>query len=291
MTNPESQSDISRINRGALKARVLTALLLLALFLLALFYLPDNGWMVFIGAVILLAWDEWLRLTRLESITARLAGAALLCVLFIAIFWIHPLVSWVVVTALCLWLVLLIATFIVNDGFLWSRTFRRLSGLIVLTLTWWMLAWLRMQWHGAWWVLGFLCIIWLADIGAYFVGRRFGKHKLAPSISPGKTIEGVFGGLALVAIVTAVVHLVVLMTVQHNFPVLPVVWLLLSTLLVALVSVGGDLYESRLKRLEAIKDSGNILPGHGGILDRIDSALVGLPVFVFAALRLGILSV
>jgi phosphatidate cytidylyltransferase len=281
------QPDISKTNRGALKARVLTALLLLALFLLALFYLPDNGWLIFIGAVILLAWDEWLRLTRLESIRARLAGAALLCVLLIAMLWIRPLVSSVVVTALCVWLVLLIATFIVNDGFLWSRTFRRLSGLIVLTLTWWMLGWLRTQWYGAWWVLGFLCIIWLADIGAYFVGRSFGKHKLAPSISPGKTIEGVFGGLLLVAMVSMVVHLIV----QHYFSVLPVVWLLLSTLLVALVSVGGDLYESRLKRLEAIKDSGNILPGHGGILDRIDSALVGLPVFVFATLRLGIFSV
>ena len=287
MTNPESQTDISKINRGALKARVLTALLLLALFLLALFYLPDVGWMVFIGAIILLAWDEWLRLARLESITARLAGAALLCVLFIAMLWIRPLVSWVVVTALCVWLVLLIATFIVNDGFLWSRTFRRLSGLIVLTLSWWMLGWLRMQWYGAWWVLGFLCIIWLADIGAYFVGQRFGKHKLAPGISPAKTVEGVIGGLVLVAIATLVVHL----PVQRYYPVLPIVWVLPSTVLVALVSVGGDLYESRLKRLEAIKDSGNILPGHGGILDRIDSALVGLPVFVLAALRTGVLSV
>ena len=266
-----------------LKTRVLTALLLLALFLLALFYLPDNWWMVFIGAVILFAWDEWLRLTRLESITARLAGAALLCVLFIAILWFRPLITWVVVTLLCLWLVLLIAAFIVSEGFLWSRTFRRLSGLIVLTLAWWMMGWLRAQWNGAWWVLGFLSIIWLADIGAYFVGRSFGKHKLAPSISPEKTIEGVIGGLALVAIVTLVA--------QRYYPVLPIIWLLPSTLLVAFVSVGGDLYESRLKRIEDIKDSGDILPGHGGILDRIDSALVGLPVFVFVVLRMGLFSV
>jgi phosphatidate cytidylyltransferase len=124
-------------------------------------------------------------------------------------------------------------------------------------------------------VLLLLALIWAADIGAYFTGRTFGKNKLCPTVSPGKTIEGALGGVILSLVVGA---LYVLMTtnkptleIYFNFGVL--------SLIVSLVSILGDLFESILKRLADVKDSGKILPGHGGLLDRIDSLTCAAPIF------------
>ena len=262
---------------------MLTALLMLPLFLAGLFYLPDNGWMLFVAIILLIAWDEWLRLTNINSIPARALGSLILCAAFIVLLWFTPTVWWVVIVSLCLWLLLIAVTFLVQDGFFWSSGFRRLSGLLVLACAWWMICWLRAQWYGAWWTLGFLIIIWLADVGAYFSGKRFGRNKLAPAISPGKTIEGALGGLLMVLVVTLMLH--------QFYPILSILWVLPMTLLVAMFSIFGDLYESRLKRVGGVKDSGSILPGHGGVLDRIDGVLVGLPVFIFLVLNMGVFSV
>jgi phosphatidate cytidylyltransferase len=124
-------------------------------------------------------------------------------------------------------------------------------------------------------VLLLLALVWAADIGAYFTGRTFGRNKLCPNVSPGKTIEGALGGVILSLVVGA---LYVLMTtdkptleIYFNFGVL--------SLIVSLVSILGDLFESILKRLADVKDSGKILPGHGGLLDRIDSLTCAAPIF------------
>ena len=121
-----------------------------------------------------------------------------------------------------------------------------------------------------------------ADIGAYFSGRRFGRVKLAPSISPGKTVEGFFGGLAFVA-------LIYIPVLFYLFSADAASLLLLTVLVTAVVSVGGDLFESKLKRHVGLKDSSQILPGHGGILDRIDSILAGVNFFALGLLVLGYL--
>jgi len=124
-------------------------------------------------------------------------------------------------------------------------------------------------------VLFLLILIWAADIGAYFVGKFFGKNKLCPNVSPGKTLEGVYGGIALTQVVAITYVYITTQTPLLN-DLLIFSFLALS---VSLVSVLGDLFESILKRIAGVKDSGNILPGHGGLLDRIDSLTSSAPIF------------
>jgi phosphatidate cytidylyltransferase len=150
------------------------------------------------------------------------------------------------------------------------------TGLLVGWSAWLALVVIRDHPGGATWVLWFLCLIWSADIGAYFAGHRFGRRRLAPQVSPGKTWEGVIGGV-LVSIVVAGAMLVPMGAWQPLW--VPVILLLVG------VSVFGDLFESVLKRQRGVKDSGALLPGHGGVLDRIDSVVAALPVFALVLSR------
>jgi phosphatidate cytidylyltransferase len=133
---------------------------------------------------------------------------------------------------------------------------------------------IHQQASGPEWLMYGLMLVWVADIGAYFSGKRFGKNKLAPAISPGKTREGLYGAIAAVIIYTVVA------ASYFDLDIISAGYLLLLAVLLTLVSVAGDLYESVLKRERGVKDSGAILPGHGGILDRIDSVLAAMPVFM-----------
>ena len=145
------------------------------------------------------------------------------------------------------------------------------SGALVFSSAWLGLIVLKQQSSGEWLVLWALVLVWFSDVGAYFSGSAFGKRKLAPLVSPGKTWEGAFGGLAASVLATSV------MTWFLGWqPVLS--WCLLACGL-AVISIFGDLFESAVKRANEVKDSGNLLPGHGGVLDRIDSILVVAPVF------------
>jgi phosphatidate cytidylyltransferase len=128
--------------------------------------------------------------------------------------------------------------------------------------------------NGPQWLLYGLMLVWVADIGAYFSGKRFGRNKLAPAISPGKTREGLYGAVVAVCVYTAIA------AYYFGLDMTSAAYLLLLAVVLTLVSVAGDLYESVLKREHGVKDSGAILPGHGGILDRIDSVLAAMPVFV-----------
>ena len=144
------------------------------------------------------------------------------------------------------------------------------QGAAVLWLAWCAAVWLRVE-HGAGVALGALAVVWAADSGAYFAGKRFGKRRLAPAISPGKTVAGLVGGLA--AALTVAALLAWAADAAHTR------WWLVAALAAALFSVVGDLYESSLKRRAGVKDSGGLLPGHGGILDRIDGLVAALPPF------------
>jgi phosphatidate cytidylyltransferase len=166
-----------------------------------------------------------------------------------------------------------------SSGVLWGHgILRLLMGTLVLIPTWVALVYVRQQDNGAWLVLLLMLIVALADSGGYFVGRRFGKHKLAPAVSPGKTWEGFAGGLAANCL------LALLLAQSLNVNVLIMLALAVPT---SLVSVLGDLLESMVKRHAGVKDSGAILPGHGGILDRVDGITAGAPVFALALLASG----
>jgi phosphatidate cytidylyltransferase len=135
---------------------------------------------------------------------------------------------------------------------------------------------------GSWLILFVLLLVWAADTGAYAVGKLFGKHKLAPSVSPGKTWEGFFGGMVL-AIIVAVIA-AKLLNIQSRDTTL----FLVCCVVTVIASVLGDLFESLTKREAGIKDSGTIFPGHGGMLDRIDSLIAAAPIFALATLLLDI---
>lgn len=136
--------------------------------------------------------------------------------------------------------------------------------------------------QGHWWVLFFACIVVAADIGAYTAGRRFGRVKLAPAISPGKTREGVYGAL----VCSGVVGLVGGLLLHVPTRLLPV--LVILALITVLFSIVGDLFESLIKRHAGVKDSGALFPGHGGVFDRMDSIVAALPVFVLGKFLLGL---
>ena len=153
-------------------------------------------------------------------------------------------------------------------------------GVLVLIPTWVALVYVRQQTNGAWLVLLLMLIVALADSGGYFAGRRFGKHKLAQAVSPGKTWEGFAGGL----LANCVLALILSQILNTNLLLMLV--LIIPT---SLVSVLGDLLESMVKRHAGAKDSGSILPGHGGILDRVDGITAGAPIFALALLASGVL--
>ena len=136
--------------------------------------------------------------------------------------------------------------------------------------------------QGGWILLYLLTLVWIADVGAYFSGRKFGKNKLAPGISPGKTWEGVAGGL-----VFNMVWMLFVYSLTEGWG-MSIVWFVGIGLATSAISVVGDLFESILKREAGVKDSGKLLPGHGGVLDRIDSVIAAAPVFVSGLFLAGI---
>lgn len=166
---------------------------------------------------------------------------------------------------------------------LWYSSIIRASlGIVILVPVWLSLVALKSLPSGHWLLIWLISIVVLADTGAYFAGRRWGKHKLAPTVSPGKTWEGFVGGLTCNLVVTLLAALLVL-----DLTMMELVGFLLTAVLTSGASVLGDLCESMFKRDRGIKDSGTILPGHGGIMDRIDSLTAATPVFALCLIGMG----
>ena len=268
-----------------LKARVITAVILLALLLAALLALPPFAWAALIVAMIMQGAVEW---SRLSGLTGRKANLywGLTLLLMLGLLWtdadaigaqqVYIHLSVYAVSAL-LWLVI-VPTWLMAGWKVRQPVLMALTGWAVLIPTG--LAMLDLRAASPWMLLFVMCLVWVADIAAYFAGRRFGKHKLAPAISPGKTWEGVAGALLGVS-----VYVLLVWSFSPHFPyreMLPM--LLLASWWWVGLAVIGDLFESVIKRQAGVKDSGALLPGHGGLLDRIDALTSTLPLAAMAML-------
>jgi phosphatidate cytidylyltransferase len=255
-----------------LRSRITTALVLAPLVILAIYQLPFPAYAGFFWLIAAAGAYEWAGLAGIDGVPGRLvylAGFAALAALAWMMPEIWPTLLWV---AAGFWTMaaFVVVTYPHSGRLVGQRWVVGLGGLIVVLTAWLALLVIRDRPGGATWVLWLLLLVWAADIGAYFAGRRFGRIKLASRVSPGKTWEGAIGG-ALASLLVALVTLLAMGLLTLAW--IPVV------LLLTVVSVFGDLFESVLKRHRGVKDSGALLPGHGGVLDRIDSLVAALPVF------------
>lgn len=264
-----------------LKERVITAIILATLFLFALFLFPTALWALLVVAMVMQGAMEWSNLAQMKGIR-RVAYLVATLMLFMAVllvnFVLHPHLKnpiqiLIYSVALIFWLLWVPAWFKfswkINNPWLLS-----LLGWIILIPTGMAMLDLRAASPAPWWLLGVMGLVWVADISAYFAGRQFGKNKLAPRISPGKTWEGVAG--AMLGVLVYVVCVMYVSGMSHNYV------LIVFAMAGVMFSVMGDLFESAIKRLAGVKDSGTLLPGHGGLLDRIDALTSTLPLAALA---------
>ena len=261
-----------------LKARVLASAVLIPAALAAVLLLPSAWFACFLAAFVLSAAWEWSALVGARGTGWRAAytisvGTAL------AVLWMWPAWGSVVLwLALLYWLLCCPLVAAVQSGraarALHTPVARVGAGWLTLIPAWWGLTWIHSAFEsGPVLVLLVLVLVWVADIGAYFSGRRYGRRKLASRISPGKTWEGVFGALAAVAVATA------LFLVLSPVPESRLGEFFALCMAVGVISIVGDLMESLFKRYAGVKDSGALIPGHGGVLDRVDSITAAAPCF------------
>ena len=258
-----------------LKQRIITALILLPIALGGFFLLDGWPFALFIGAVVTLGAWEWARLAGLSAQPQRVAYAVLVAALLYVAYLVPSLAPWLLGAAVLWWLLatLLVLNYPDSSRYWGGLSGKLLIGLLILLPAWQGLVQLK-QWPQAnALIIAVMVLVWGADIGAYFAGKAFGKRKLAPRVSPGKSWEGFFGGLAASLLITLAVGL------QQGWQTSGLLLALAGALLVVAASVIGDLTESMFKRQSGIKDSSNLLPGHGGVLDRIDSLTAAIPLF------------
>jgi phosphatidate cytidylyltransferase len=275
------------------KTRVIAALVLTPLAIAAMLLLP-TPWLMALAAVIFLVglW-EWLRLTDIDDTLARSVLLVVNLALMVAIVWAsrtgqgfsYVLLQIMVVIGVVWWLLaaLWLKHFeFASDHDTHARVFKLAAGTLAIIPAWCAMGVIHgSQPYGHRWLFVAVAVVWAADPGAYFAGRHYGRHKLSPRISPNKTVEGLVGGLVCgLAVALAFAPLAGATLAQ-----LPAVALV--ALVAVAFSVVGDLFESLLKRHVGAKDSGDLIPGHGGILDRIDGVVAALPVFALGKAWLG----
>lgn len=264
VNNSSSQTEL-RIRTAAVLIAAVAGVLLLG---------PKWLWALVVVAMAGVAGAEWSMLCAWPT-RMRNAFVALILLLSLAMVWYAGHDAWldaaILFGALLFWL--LAAPLSLRNG--WSgRGARGVSGVLVIVPLVWALLWLQQQADGNLLLVSGMAVVWVSDTAAYFAGRAFGRHKLAPAVSPGKTWEGVAGAVAGVAVYT----LALVLVMGERLPAgLPEMFGL--TLLMCLLGIVGDLYESWMKRVAGVKDSGACLPGHGGLLDRVDALAAALPAW------------
>ncbi len=265
-----------------LKWRIVSALVLVPLVFWIVLGLSSAAFSAALLVPVFLGMWEWSRLVPFAAPPARalyLTVGAVVLILFWYFANAEPFVSMVIWLAVIWWL---IALFWVSHP-AWLEGSRTLSMALRAVLGWLIpaSAWLALVVlhsrpdHGPWWVLFVIMLIWVADTGAYFAGRQWGGRKLAPQVSPGKTWAGVYGALAA-CLIFALAGSRILAVNDSSLALF-----VLVSLVTVLFSIAGDLFESLLKRGQGMKDSSRLIPGHGGVLDRLDSLLAAAPVFLF----------
>jgi len=272
---------------SSLATRVVTGSVLAVIVTAATLALPSFWFALLVAAFVLLGAWEWSGMAGWPSPGQRLAYSAASLLVLLATAWCvgSGTGMWaILLVGLVWWLVALAWVVRAQQGFsvaaLNHAPVRLLAGWLILAPAWAGIVYLHsMAESGPWWVLYLVFLIAAADSAAFFVGRRLGKRRLASNVSPGKSLEGVAGGLLAVAVLAIGVALLA------DFD-RPVAFVILS-MFTALVSILGDLTESVVKRRAGLKDSGSIVPGHGGILDRIDSITAAAPIFALGCLWQG----
>lgn len=270
-----------------LKQRILTAIVLVAVFSGVIFFFGEKGTRILFSLGLFVALRELFALTIKPEKTL----GAIIAILFSSLFWLFNVKAGISINLYfsfvgsLVWVGIL--CFMVRYQFsgLWTTKAKWLHLLMGLVLLWICATGLLfLQRHfdsGGWVLLYTLTLIWIADIGAYFAGKRFGRNKLAPGISPGKTREGVMGG-----IVCNLVWMSIIFWFSGGWGMVFWQFILIGSCASA-ISVVGDLYESILKREAGVKDSGTLLPGHGGVLDRIDGVIAATPVYILGLYLVG----
>ena len=279
------------------KTRLLAALIMAPIAILGVLFVPTPILAALSAVVFLAALWEWLKLAEVDDTLAR--ATLLLCnaAVMAALVWgsrsaqggSFALLQLVVLIGVAWWLLAMLWMkhyHFAADHDSHARAFKLLAGTLAVIPAWCALGLIHAsQPNGHQWLLLALFLVWAADSGAYFAGRHLGgklfKRRLAPRISPNKTIEGLLGGL-LLALVVAIVGALLIGAAPAQLPAITAV-----ALATVLFSVVGDLFESLLKRHVGVKDSGTLIPGHGGVLDRVDSVLAALPVFALGKAVLG----
>ncbi len=264
-------------------ARIATALVLLAVVMASIFTLPPDATTLVFSIFLFLGASEWARLSGIEGYAARLVYAlAILCAALGAC-WagrLQPVFTAVLVVGSTWWV--LAAAWIITYQHVQRPVTRgvtvsALLGVLVFVPA--LVALNHLLLAGPTHLLGLFCIVWSADILAYVGGRQFGRNSLASAISPGKTWEGVASALCGTLVLGAGVNLIA--------PIAPFATIMAVIVLTLAASIFGDLLESLVKRLRGVKDSGTLLPGHGGVLDRIDSLLAAAPVYTLTLYIMG----
>ncbi|MGH8114740.1 MAG: phosphatidate cytidylyltransferase [Rhodanobacteraceae bacterium] len=276
-----------------LRQRIITAIVLATLIIALIFLTKASVFATLLGLIFLLGMWEWTRMAGVHGYPLRL-GSLLGYLILFALLW-RVCKSpwwWLPVLAGLLWwllaLVWLTRSRIAAKPTRGHTVLKLIAGAFVVVPAWCAVVIMHGDLakphtgHGHWWVLFFVCIVVAADIGAYTAGRRWGRNKLAPTISPGKTREGVYGALVCSGIVGLVGGIAL------HVPTTRLAAVIALALLTVLFSVVGDLFESLVKRHAGVKDSGALFPGHGGVFDRMDSIVAALPIFVLGKFLLGL---
>ncbi len=261
-----------------LRLRVISALIAAPLALSAIFFLPLPWFALVFLTAASLALYEWGGIAGLRPglpLNAYLVSYWLLA----SLLWFSPSAAYFLLLSAVVfwgWACYSVLRFPSGSSALRRGWFTSAIGLLVFLSAWQSLVSLKALPQGAWLLIWIFVLVWGTDIGGYFIGRAWGRNKLATRVSPGKTWEGAWGGAALALAVT--LAMAIFLSPYRDFGLATWLWLLMAMFLIAL-SIMGDLFESVLKRVSGVKDSGGIMPGHGGLLDRVDALIAVLPLF------------